>query len=284
MKVLVIGANGLIGSTLMRTLNESNSLDVYGTVRDFRHTEFFEKNIATKIQSGVDVEKMDSVIEIMGSVNPDVVINCAGITKHKVLVENPLAFLPVNSIMPHKLAGLCKLIEARLIHISSDCVFSGSKGFYTEGDRPDSSDIYGKSKALGEVDYPHAITLRTSTIGHEIQTKFGLLDWFLSQRDSCLGYAKAFFSGMPTVVLAQIIRDIVIPRPDLAGLYHISSDRVSKYHLLKLIAEAYDKKIDIIPDETFKIDRSLDSSRFNEATGYVAPKWPELIKIMHAFK
>jgi dTDP-4-dehydrorhamnose reductase len=284
MKVLVIGASGMIGSTVLRVLSEKKDWDVFGSVRDQRVMRFFTPKVAEHLLFGVDVENSDSLIRVLDSIRQEIVINCAGITKHKSLAEDPLAFVPINTLMPHKLAGLCKLADARLIHISSDCVFSGNKGNYTEDDFPDALDMYGKSKALGEVDYPHAITLRTSTIGHEIQTKFGLLDWFLSQHDSCLGYAKAFFSGMPTVVLAQIIRDIVIPRPDLAGLYHISSDRVSKYDLLKLIAEAYDKKIDIFPDETFKIDRSLDSSRFNVATGYVAPKWPELIKIMHAFK
>ena len=135
---------------------------------------------------------------------------------------------------PHRLGqgrhgNLCKLVGARLIHVSTDCVFSGSKGGYAEDDVADAGDVYGKSKALGEVLYPHTITLRTSTIGHELQSQYGLLDWFLSQNIQCKGYTRAIFSGLPTVVFAQLIRDIVIPRPDLFGVYHVAASRIAKF-------------------------------------------------------
>jgi dTDP-4-dehydrorhamnose reductase len=284
MKVLVIGASGMIGSTVLRVLSEKKDWDVFGSVRDQRVMRFFTPNVAEHLLFGVDVENSDSLIRVFDSIRPEIVINCAGITKHKLLAEDPLAFVPINTLMPHKLAGLCKLTDARLIHVSSDCVFSGTKGNYTEDDTPDALDMYGKSKALGEVSYPHAITLRTSTIGHELHSKFGLLDWFLSQQLHCKGYARAFFSGLPSVVFAEIIRDIVIPRSDLSGTHHISAKSINKFDLLKLIAKTYDKQIDIERDERLIIDRSLNSSRFQMATGYIAPEWPELIKIMHAYK
>ena len=175
-------------------------------------------------------------------------------------------------------------MSARLIHVSTDCVFSGERGGYVEGDPTDARDAYGKSKALGEVDYPHAITLRTSIIGHELQSKISLLDWFLAQNKRCNGYTKAIFSGLPTVVFAQLIRDIVIPHQELSGLYHISAKPISKFDLLKLIAEVYGKSIHIEPEEELVIDRSLNSMRFQLATGYIAPEWPELIQLMHAYK
>jgi len=171
---------------------------------------------------------------------------------------------------------------SRLIHISTDCVYSGAKGNYMESDPADCEDIYGRSKLLGEVDYPHAITLRTSTIGHELQSMHGLLDWFLCQKKQCNGYTRAIFSGLPTIVLAQIIRDIVIPNTILTGLYHISAEPISKYELLKLIADEYGKTIDIIKDEKFTIDRSLNSNRFQNATGFKSASWPDLIKLMHS--
>jgi dTDP-4-dehydrorhamnose reductase len=206
------------------------------------------------------------------------------LTKHKPEASDPLRAISINALMPHRLAGLCKLAGARLIHISTDCVFSGDKGNYAESDFADARDVYGKSKALGEVDYPHAITLRTSTIGHELQSDYGLLDWFLSQNGQCRGYTRAVFSGLPTVVFAQVIRDVVISHAELSGLYHVAAKPINKFDLLKLIAEVYGKVIDIVPDDKLVIDRSLNANRFQLATGYVAPGWPELIKLMHAYK
>jgi dTDP-4-dehydrorhamnose reductase len=188
--------------------------------------------------------------------------------------------LPVNTLAPHRLAGLSKLVDARFIHISTDCVFSGKKGSYTEDDLPDAIDLYGKSKALGEVDYPNTITLRTSTIGHELNTKHGLLEWFLSQNESCKGFSRAIFSGLPTVVFAKIIRDIVIPNNKLSGLYHVAASSINKFDLLKIIANKYNKAINIVDDEQLIMDRSLDSTKFESATGYKAPEWTELIDLM----
>jgi dTDP-4-dehydrorhamnose reductase len=213
-----------------------------------------------------------------------VVVNCAGLTKHKPEADDPMVSIPINALMPHRLAALCKLVGARLIHVSTDCVFSGNKGGYVEDDFADARDVYGKSKALGEVHYPHTITLRTSTIGHELQSQYGLLDWFLSQEGQCKGYARAVFSGLPTVIFAQVVRDQVIPHIELSGLYHIAAQPIAKFELLKLIADVYGKTIDIVRDENLTIDRSLDAKRFQLATGYVAPDWPELIKLMHAYK
>jgi dTDP-4-dehydrorhamnose reductase len=187
-------------------------------------------------------------------------------------------------LMPHRLAKLCALIGARLVHISTDCVFSGEKGGYVESDFTDARDVYGKSKALGEVDYPHTITLRTSTIGHELNSADGLLDWFLSQNKYCKGYNRAIFSGVPTVILAQIIRDVVIPHKELSGIYHVAAKSINKHELLKLIAEVYGKSTQIIYDDSLVIDRSLNADKFRAATGYVAPEWLELIRVMHAYK
>jgi dTDP-4-dehydrorhamnose reductase len=283
-KVLVIGASGMIGSTVLRVLSEKDDWAVFGTVRDESVKRFFTASIGERLIAGVDVENHDSLVKVMDQVRPDVVVNCAGLTKHKPEAEDPLVSIPINTLMPHRLAGLCKLVGARLIHVSTDCVFSGEKGSYTEDDFADARDVYGKSKALGEVDYQHAITLRTSTIGHELQSTYGLLDWFLSQQGRCKGYTNAIFSGLPTVVFAQVVRDVVIPHAELSGLYHVAAKPINKFDLLKLIAEVYGKSIDIVPDEKLVIDRSLDATRFRLATGYTAPEWPELINTMHVYK
>jgi dTDP-4-dehydrorhamnose reductase len=284
MKVLVIGASGMIGSTVLRVLSEKKDWQVFGSIRDEADKRFFSAPISERLIAGIDVEHFDVLVRVLDQVRPSVVVNCAGLTKHKPEADDPLVSIPINTLMPHRLAGLCKLVGARLIHVSTDCVFSGEKGGYVEGDFADARDVYGKSKALGEVDYPHAITLRTSTIGHELQSEYGLLDWFLSQQGRCKGYTRAIFSGLPTLVFAQVIRDVVIPHAELTGLYHVAAKPINKFDLLKLIADVYGKTIDIVADDKLAIDRSLDAKRFQIATGYIAPEWPELIKFMHAYK
>jgi dTDP-4-dehydrorhamnose reductase len=197
--------------------------------------------------------------------------------------KNPLTALPINAMFPHRLASLCALVGARLIHISTECVFSGRKGMYVEGDVSDAEDLYGKSKFIGELnDSIHAITLRTSIIGHELDSSESLLDWFLSQKGSTKGYVKAIFSGLPTIELTRVIKEYVIPMPELNGLYHVSTAPIDKLSLLKLVAGAYQKEIEIVPDDRIRIDRSLDSTQFQQTTGYVPPSWPELVRIMQA--
>lgn len=284
MKVLVIGASGMIGSTMLRVLSEKNDWEIFGTIRDKSVKRLFSASIGERLRAGVDVEHQESLVRILDQIRPNVVVNCAGLTKHKPEAKDPLVSIPINTLMPHRLAGLCKLVGARLIHVSTDCVFSGEKGGYVEDDFADARDVYGKSKALGEVHYRHAITLRTSTIGHELQSKYGLLDWFLSQEGRCKGYTRAVFSGLPTVIFAQVVRDVVIPHTELFGLYHVAAKPIAKFDLLKMIADVYGKTIDIEPDDKLMIDRSLNADRLREVTGYVAPSWPELIELMHAYK
>ena len=283
MKIMVLGASGMLGNAVVRVLSEKKDCEVFGTVRSGSANRFFAREIAGRMLTGVDVENHDALVNTFTRVRPDVVVNCVGLIKQLADADDPLLAIPINSLLPHRLARLCDLTGSRLVHMSTDCVFSGAKGGYREDDPSDAKDLYGKSKFLGEVNYPHAITLRTSIIGHELQSAHGLIGWFLSQQEQCRGFTKAIFSGFPTAVLAQIIRDVVIPRPELHGLYHVAARPISKYDLLSLVAKIYGKPIDIIPDDSLVIDRSLNADRFHAATGYVAPEWPELIKIMHGY-
>ncbi|MFA6901876.1 MAG: SDR family oxidoreductase [Gallionellaceae bacterium] len=282
MKILVLGASGMLGNAMIRVMSERTDWQVYGTVRSESSKRFFSGSIAERLLSGVDVEQYDSLIQAFNRVRPDVVINCIGLIKQLADAEDPLQAIPINSLLPHRLARLCELIGARLVHMSTDCVFAGDKGNYRETDPSDAPDLYGKSKFLGEVAYPHSVTVRTSIIGRELQSAHGLVEWFLSQQGVCKGFRRVIFSGLPTVVLAQIIRDVVIPRPGLFGVYHVAAQRISKYDLLKLIANVYGKAIEVIPDDQIVIDRSLNADKFNQETGYAVPEWPDLIRRMHA--
>ena len=281
--VLVLGASGMLGNAVLRFLGKDARLRVIGSVRTPASKALLPKELQSAILTGVDIENADSLIELFGRVQPDVVINCVGVVKQLAEAEDPLRAIPINSLLPHRLARLCAVRGARLIHISTDCVFAGTKGMYREEDPSDAKDLYGRSKYLGEVDCAPAVTLRTSIIGPELNSAHGLLCWFLAQSSRVKGFRRAIFSGLPTVELARVIGEFVIPQAQVRGLYHIASAPISKYELLRLIASIYGKTIEIDPDESVVIDRSLDSSRFREITGYVAPAWPQLVRAMHAF-
>ncbi len=284
MKIVVLGVSGMLGNAMFRKLSETQSLTVYGTSRATSAKSYFRGELTDRIVSGIDAENQDSLARVLAEIRPDVVINCVGLVKQLSDANDPLAALPINAILPHRLVRFCKLVGARLVHISTDCVFSGSHGNYRESDFPDANDLYGRSKFLGEVDYPNAITLRTSIIGHELGSARSLIGWFLAQSGSVKGYSRAIFSGLPTVEIANLVRDVVLPRRDLSGLYHVAAAPISKLDLLRLVADTYGKTIEIVPDEGLVIDRSLNADRFREATGYAAPSWPDLISSMHAFQ
>lgn len=280
----MLGASGMLGNAVFRVMHEAQSLEVFGTVRSSNVPHLFSKEVEKTIITGCNVTDHDALVKLFAEVRPDVVINCIGLIKQLADANDPLITLPINAILPHRLANLCDLVGARFVHISTDCVFSGLNGNYKESDISDATDLYGKSKYLGEVDYPHAITLRTSIIGHELQSAHGLIGWFLSQQVSCRGFRRVIFSGLPTVELARVMRDVVLPKPELTGVYHVAAEPISKYDLLKLVADVYGKTIEILPDDVLTINRSLNSDRFFTETGYKAPSWQELIKTMHAYQ
>ncbi len=283
-RVLILGASGMLGHAVLRFFSQSEGFECWGSARSLAAVRALPAELQARIVPGVDVENPDSLARLLLKTRPAVVINCIGLVKQLAEADDPLTALPINALLPHRLVQLCGLAGARLVHVSTDCVFSGSKGMYGEADASDAKDLYGRSKYLGEVDAQHAVTLRTSIIGHELgSSAHGLVGWFLAQQGEVRGFTRAIFSGLPTVELARVIRDFVIPHPDLRGTYHVSAAPIDKHALLKLVARTYGKSIEIKPDDRLVIDRSLDSSRFRSATGYTPPDWPELVRRMHAF-
>jgi dTDP-4-dehydrorhamnose reductase len=282
-KVLVLGASGMLGNAVLRLFSQSPGYSVVGSVRSSAAMGLLPMALHDKIICGVKVDNDDSLLTLFARARPNLVINCIGLVKQLAEADDPLAAIPINSLLPHRLVRLCKIAGARLVHVSTDCVFKGTKGMYREDDVADAIDLYGRSKYLGEVDDPQAITLRTSIIGPELNTTHGLVSWFLSQRGRVKGFTRAIFSGLPTVELARVMRDFVIPRVDLHGVYHVSAAPINKYELLSLIARIYGISIDIVPDDDPVIDRSLDSTRFRRLTGYDSPTWPELVRAMQEF-
>lgn len=276
MKILVIGSSGMIGRTMFHVLAQRSDWQVIGSMR----AKVFEGTAPGPIVGGIDLTNYDHLEHLFGQTHPEIVINCAGLTKHLPEGNAPIPALAMNALLPHRLAQLCEIAKARLIHVSTDCVFSGNVGDYKEQDATDATDVYGKTKALGEVVTGNVVTLRTSTIGHEHGTRFGLLEWFLAQ-NQCKGFRHAIFSGLPSVEFARVVRDIVIPNQSLSGLYHVGANPIDKLSLLQIVARIYQKDISIVIDETFRINRSLNTDKFSIATGYRAPAWPELIEAMY---
>jgi dTDP-4-dehydrorhamnose reductase len=282
LRVLILGASGMLGNAVLRCFSEMADAAVFGTVRTEGSVKLFDADLRDLIVPGVDVTNFEDLCRVLDRVRPTLVINCIGIVKQLEASDDVLTAVPLNVMLPHRLARLCALMNARLVHISTDCVFSGETGAYKESDFPDAHDVYGRTKLLGEVDYPNAITLRTSIIGRELVGSRSLLCWFLSQRDRVNGYTNAIFSGLPTDELARVIRDVVVPKPELRGLFHVAAKPIDKFSLLKLVAEIFNLQIDIIPSADLRIDRSLCAAKFESATGYVAPEWSDLIKNMYS--
>jgi len=271
----------MLGSAVLRAFHGRPGQNVVATIRSTSSLKYFTPAQQADIITNVDVLDSDALVSLLNSTTPDTIINCVGVIKQLPSAADPLVALPLNALLPHKLARLAALSGARLVHISTDCVFSGTVGNYTEESIPDATDLYGISKRLGEViDYNNAVTLRTSIIGRELISTNSLVDWFLTQEGEVKGFERAIFSGLPTCELAEILRDIVIPNPALKGLYHVSAKPISKFDLLQLIAAEYGKDIRIVPDASLAIDRSLNSTRFFTDSGYISADWPELVKRM----
>lgn len=280
-RILVLGATGMLGSTVFRTFCADPRYETFGTIRSEGDMRHFDPALHPMLIPHIRFEGEAGLVTAITQSRPEVIINCVGIIKQLKKSSDHLESLLLNASLPHRLAKYCDMIGARLVHFSTDCVFSGKAGQYREDDVPDAYDLYGRSKFLGEIDYGNAVTLRTSIIGHELASARSLVDWFLSQTGEVKGYRRAVFSGLPTVEIARVLRDLVIPNSSLQGLYHLSVDPINKHDLLSLVASVYGKETRITPDDELVIDRSLKSDRFRSATGFVPKSWPDLIRAMH---
>lgn len=279
-KILILGASGMVGHTLF-TLMQKRGFEVYGTTRNIEKLplNFIETFWGTLYQ----VNRIEDIFQLINNLRPTILINAIGLIK-QTKCAFASEYVIINSYLPCKLAELFSN-SMRIIHFSTDCVFDGKKGNYTEKDNPNATDIYGKTKAIGEIIYKNCLTLRLSVIGHEIKDKKNLLEWFLNlpENSTIKGYGKAIFSGITTVELEKVLSEIILPNKEIEGLYHISSLPISKYDLLTLVKNIYNKNIKIEKDEDFTIDRSLNSEKFKKEFGYSFPSWENMIKNLYDY-
>ena len=277
MRILILGGDGMLGHQLFKHFSGKHDVRVTLRQRLSAYKEFglFDSKNA---YADLDARCMDGIVEVFAEFRPEAVVNGIGIVKQRPMAEESIPSLEINALFPQKLAVLCRAMGVRMIHMSTDCVFSGKKGYYEEADLSDAEDLYGRTKYLGEVYESHCVTLRTSLIGKELSRKQGLLEWFLSQRGSIRGFKNAIFSGFTTFELSRIIEKILTEYPEGGGLYHVSSDPINKFDLLTLIKRKMGLRIEIIPTEEPRLDRSLDSTRFRREFNYTPPTWEEMIE------
>jgi dTDP-4-dehydrorhamnose reductase len=276
MRVLILGGDGMLGHRLYLHLRHRHEVKVTLRLALPAYAQYDLFNTSNTYDV-VDAVSFGSVRRVVEDYEPQVIVNCIGIVKQRSAASQAIPAIEVNALFPHRLALLCRGHGARLIHISTDCVFSGRRGNYNEGNLPDATDIYGRSKLLGEVTEGNAITLRTSMVGRELTRKASLLEWFLSQAAPVKGFRRAIFSGFTTSELARIIERIIVQFPDAAGLYHVSAEPISKYDLLCLVRDRMRPGFEIAPDDEFHCDRSLDSTRFRTRFGYRPPTWEAMV-------
>ena len=280
MRVLILGGGGMLGHKLCQLYRRR--FDTWATVR--LTTEALtgcDLLDPSRMLSGVDATRLPSVARAIAHVKPDAVINCIGVMNQLCDPKNPVPCLTINALFPHQLADLCRTSRARMIHISTDGVFSGRKGIHREDDVSDADNLYGRTKFLGEIGGNGCLTLRTSIIGRELITTNGLVEWFLGNRNGKVrGFRRAIYTGFTTQALAGIIADILEKHSHLEGLYHLSSDPINKYDLLGLMNEIYKLGIRIESNTDFVCDRSLDSTKFRSATGFRPRSWREMIQDM----
>tara|TARA_A100001015_G_scaffold299514_1_gene383652 strand:+ start:6216 stop:7067 length:852 start_codon:yes stop_codon:yes gene_type:complete len=276
MRILILGANGMFAKELIRSLKDSD-FSIYGSSRS---QEVSHENEYFKPINKVNVLNIESVKHAIEKVKPECVLNLVGITKYKK--SSMEDFVQVNSLAPHQIAGICEKKSIRFIQISTDCVFLGDRGNYLDEDKPDAIDLYGRTKGLGEISYlENTLTVRTSFIGHNEFSKDGLLEWFLEQKESCSGYTTALYSGLTTVELSKVFKNYILNNTSLNGIFNVSGPKLSKYDLLKQISKIYKKEIKISESSDWIIDRSLDSKKFEKATGYHPPAWDNMIEEMY---
>lgn len=284
MRVLILGAGGMLGHKVWQIFRDR--FDCYAAVRTRLPLPLFDGD---RVVEGFEAADFDGVRRLIAEVRPEIVVNCVGVVKQLAAAHDPIASITLNSLFPHVAARACAESGARMIHISTDCVFAGLRGSYDEDDLPDATDLYGRSKLLGEVteaqtgvSVPH-LTIRTSIIGRELRTANGLVEWFLANRGgSVRGFTKAIFSGVTTATLAHTLAEVIEHHPGLRGLYHVAAAPISKYDLLVMLNEAISSGVTITPDHSLVIDRSLDAARFQSATGLVPPSWQEMIAALAA--
>ena len=278
MRLVILGGTGMLGHTLWERLSQRFP-DTYTTIRkgirDYGNGRLFESDRVIDHIDVIDFRMLEGALRV---IKPDVILNCIGMTKRREEPQNPIPSIILNAMLPHKLAKLAADVNAKLIHFSTDCVFDGRTGRYSDDAPTNATDLYGRTKALGEVAGNNVLTLRSSFIGKEMREGTELLEWFLTQKGVVCGFKNAIYTGLTTLELCRVIEKLLLDYPYASGLYNVSSEPINKFDLLRLIGQKMHRSVEIIPDESFHCDRSLDSARFRRDFAYTPPTWTKMVE------
>ncbi len=283
MRILILGGTGMLGHKLWQRLGArfpDCRVTIRGPRERYRAFKLFDD---ARVIENVDVTDEARLAAVLDSAAPDVIVNCVAVTKRREKSAAPASSVLLNAWLPHRLAEWTHAHDARLITISTDCVFDGATGGYTEDDLPNALDVYGRTKAMGEVAYGNALTLRTSFVGRELENGTELLEWFIAHNGGTVpGFRGTLYTGISTLYCADAIGEIIARFPGLRGLYQVASEVISKYDLLCLARAAFKLDIEIEPDDTVIMRRNLNGTRFREATGLATPSWMQMMKDLAA--
>ena len=276
----------MLGHKLVQRL-AAQGLTVFGTMRSSSLPDTSAARLALgaahKVLPDVDVLRDDALQAAIATADPDVVVNAVGVIKQIDMAKDPVTSISTNALLPHRTAAFCKQRGARLIQFSTDCVFAGHKGPYAENAPTDAEDLYGRSKLLGEVSGTGCLTIRSSIVGRELRGRSSLVEWFLSQRGGqATGFAGALYTGLTTNVMSDLVGKLITDHSGLDGVWHVASEPISKYELLKLVNTHYKLGITLGRDDKFFCDRRLDGRAFGKRTRFIAPSWDTMVAEMHA--
>ena len=279
MKVLILGASGLIGHKLLQKL--SNDFEVVASLHKMKaHYNNLSLFKGKNIIEGIDARNFTLIKDLLNDFQPDIILNCIGITKRKENISDLMFSIELNSLLPHKLAAWARENNKKVIHFSTDCVFDGKHGNYNEESLTTAIDNYGKTKSLGEIIDNHNLTIRSSFIGQELFGKTELLDWFLlNEGKKIKGYTKTLYSGVSTIFMSKIVKKIILSYPKLSGLFQLAPNfPISKYDLLCIARDVYNIDIEIIPDHNIIHKPTLNGSKLRKMIDINVPNWSDMMK------
>jgi dTDP-4-dehydrorhamnose reductase len=277
-RILILGATGLLGHKLWQRLPAQFPETFAAVRRSSDALGKFAMFSGNRVVEGIDALDFSNIEHVLNDIQPSVVVNTIGVTKRKESATDPVASIELNALLPHRLVRWAARNNARVINFGTDCVFSGRLGHYTEDSLTDAEDLYGRTKALGEIRGEHGLTIRSSFIGRELGGRTELLEWALANRGRTIrGFRRAMYSGVSTIFLTRVVGDIIERLPGMCGLYQLAGDTISKYDLIAMVNEVFRADISLVPDDSVGIDRTLDGTRFAKVTGLRVPPWRDLL-------
>jgi len=281
LKILILGAGGMLGHKLYQTLSKTYD-DVIPVFRKNKeHYHKFNLYKPEKMIGNTDVTDQSKLLAVLNSVKPDIICNCIGKTTRKINSEDSQSVIYLNSFLPHFISKWSSENNSYFIHFSTDCVFSGKNGPYKPNDFRDSRDLYGLSKILGETNSKYGLTIRTSIVGREIENQTEFFEWiFSSKNKSVSGYKNVFYSGVTTNYLSEVVAQLITKDSKSHGLLQVASPPISKLNLIKKVNSLFGLGMKINTDASKVSNKILSPVKFTITSGIKTQTWDEMLNTL----